>query len=775
MAQRGLVILLSAFLLSACGDSDAPLDAVDGASDVTNVDTHTVDTTPPPLPDDPFPEEAIFDAAGTCVTVRLANDASSSRWLRGDVDAETFAFDADEPNATAFFLKASDLGTFLLFDPDGGYLVVEDGPLIRQTTLESDLTRLDDTYVSGAEWEFEPSESVSLALQLRHRRTGRLLGAEGLVDHVAQAAHLQLGAAEGCRAPEEMSLDATGNVTRTRFDDGELYGFADTHSHILSNFGFGGGGIFHGAAFHRLGVTHAMGSCEPFHGEDGRADILSAVTSGEANLETDSLIEFLGSGLLPEPVHATDGWPTFSEWPTVTSATHQTQYYRWLERAWMGGLRLMVQHAVSNEALCRILGETMFQPIRWSCRDMTNIDRQFIEIRNMERYIDAQAGGPGEGFFRIVTSPEEAREVIGAGKLAIVLGIEVPNLFECYVTPGEDDPECNRAHIEAQLDAYYERGLRVLFPTHKSDNAFTPGDGSRGIFEIANFMQTGHWSNFTDDCPDIPSSFDKGRVQFGGFNMPRADHLAPAPHAPIYPSRRPLREFLPFIDQVLSPALEGDWCQALGMTERGRELFEGIMARGILPELDHLPRRSYIEAFDMLEAANYPAVGTHGNTYNGRLFDIAGLGASSIQRCADPESPGSLFARFREEREERVAAGLHPSAGFNFDLNGLAGVPRPRFGSGSRCGDDQANPVTYPFTSFGGDVTFESPAIGDRAIDFNEEGMIHIGLVPELIEDARRTGASDADLEILFRSAEGYIRTWELAEERAAAFRSARE
>jgi len=45
-------------------------------------------------------------------------------------------------------------------------------------------------------------------------------------------------------------------------------------------------------------------------------------------------------------------------------------------------------------------------------------------------------------------------------------------------------------------------------------------------------------------------------------------------------------------------------------------------------------------------------------------------------------------------------------------------------------------------------------------VDFNTEGMIHIGLLPELIEDVRRDGLSDAEFEPLFRSAEGYIRMW---------------
>jgi hypothetical protein len=61
--------------------------------------------------------------------------------------------------------------------------------------------------------------------------------------------------------------------------------------------------------------------------------------------------------------------------------------------------------------------------------------------------------------------------------------------------------------------------------------------------------------------------------------------------------------------------------------------------------------------------------------------------------------------------------------------------------------------------------------IGNRTLDFNTEGLVHIGLLPELIEDARRDAVSEADLEPLFRSAEGYIRMWERSEERGAALR----
>ena len=69
-------------------------------------------------------------------------------------------------------------------------------------------------------------------------------------------------------------------------------------------------------------------------------------------------------------------------------------------------------------------------------------------------------------------------------------------------------------------------------------------------------------------------------------------------------------------------------------------------------------------------------------------------------------------------------------------------------------------------------MTFYQPQVGNRTLDFNTEGLVHIGLLPELIEDVRRDGVSDAELEPLFRSAEGYIRMWEKAEHRGAALRT---
>src|SRR5690606_22807532 len=98
-----------------------------------------------------------MDTDGADVDVyRYANGCFSLRsgdaWLTATADGSGYEFvDGGSSGAAKFFLKASDLGTYLLYDADGGYLVSENGPLLRQTTLESDMVSLDDSFISGAE------------------------------------------------------------------------------------------------------------------------------------------------------------------------------------------------------------------------------------------------------------------------------------------------------------------------------------------------------------------------------------------------------------------------------------------------------------------------------------------------------------------------------------------------------------------------------------------------------------------------------------------------
>jgi hypothetical protein len=52
--------------------------------------------------------------------------------------------------------------------------------------------------------------------------------------------------------------------------------------------------------------------------------------------------------------------------------------------------------------------------------------------------------------------------------------------------------------------------------------------------------------------------------------------------------------------------------------------------------------------------------------------------------------------------------------------------------------------------------------MGQRIFDFNEDGLAHYGLLPDLLQDLKDLG--DDDIQTLFRSAEGYLQMWEKVE-----------
>lgn len=721
-------------------------------------------------------EAKVHGVANGCYAVAAADPGGIvPRLLSATPAGDAYAFALGLPgDATPFLLRASRLGTYLLYDDAGSYLVSDGTRLLREDELLSDMLTIDDTFQSEAEWDLVTGvRGPGGGMALRHRKSGRYLATGGLVDGAAASARVTLYAHEGCAEFPEASVDAVGSVEKKTFPDGSVFGFVDNHSHIFSNFAFGGGGIFHGAPYHPLGVEHALPDCQLYHGVDGRKDLFGYGFDNQSAPPLDLLFTFV-TGQTPTPNHATAGWPDFTDWPSAhDSSTHQVQYYRWLERAYLAGLRLVVQHATTNQIICDLIKGGGIQQTRYDCNDMVAVDRILREVYAMQDYIDAQAGGPGRGWFRIVTSPADARRVIQSGKMAVVLGIETSNLFDCFLVPSAEYPACTEADVLAKLDAYHARGVRVLFPVHKYDNAFSAGDGQKFFIELGNFVQTGHPSNFTPDCdPAVNSVFDRGAAGFPGLIAPREDYFAPPPYDLSGFPDDPIDTILPFLTALIEPSNGQEVCQAAGLTPLGEFLITEMMKRGMIVEIDHLPRRSYKRVFEMLEENDYPAAGTHGLNNRGELYRLGGVSAANFGRCRSATQSATTDDGFQNRIRQIEDAGGFPAEGFGFDLNGFAGAPGPRFGPKSVCGNNpQQGPITYPFRSYAGDVEFQPPHVGNRAIDFNTEGMAHIGLVAELIEEVRRDGVSDAELEPLFKSAEGYLRMWEKAERRAAALR----
>jgi hypothetical protein len=721
-------------------------------------------------------ESSVFALANGCYAI---SPDTGAEFITATSSGEAFDLSAKRTeDASRFLLRPSDLGKYLLYDENGGYLVADGLSLRRQTALTSDISEVNgkvvvqDRLQSEGEWQLLAAANGRFLLQ--HIKTGNYIGADGSMVPEADAARLSFVEQADCATFPELSLNATGDVSVTEFEDGSLFGFVETHAHLFTNLAFGGGGVFHGAPFHPLGVEHALGDCDLNHGEDGRKDFMGATFNGGVG-DFNNLLPAILRGELDEKDHDTEGYPEFTSWPAAPfSATHQVQYYKWIERAYLSGLRLLVQDATTNQVLCQLVTGIGANPKRYDCNDMVAVDRIIEATYGLERYIDALSGGPGKGWFRIVFSPAEAREQIKAGKLAVVLGIETSDLFDCFLVPFGEFSKCTEADVIAKLDDYHARGVRVLFPVHKFDNAFSAGDGDRRVSDIGNFGHTGHYTNFIK-CPEelltFPGGFDSGGVTFANLNQPRDVYDSPPPFDMSGFDANPIGALSPYIGLLSGGPLEGEYCQNHGLTDLGEFLMLEMMKRGMVIEVDHMPRKSYKRAYELLVENDYPAMGTHGRNNNGLLYELGGMSKSNLGRCRSRDKSATTDDGFQSRIQLMRDKGAFPAEGFGFDLNGFAGAPGPRFGERSGCADQTDTGITYPFKSYAGDVTLEQPVVGNRTLDFNTEGMVHLGLVAELIEDVRRDGVTDKELEPLFKSAEGYLRMWEKSERRGAEIR----
>ena len=215
-------------------------------------------------------------------------------------------------------------------------------------------------------------------------------------------------APRGCAAYPEAGIDVSGARTPGVTPYQEVRGYVDAHTHGMA-FEFLGGDVHCGKPWHQYGAPYALVDC-PDHTATGGNGARARVGPVRASRSHD-------------PV----GWPTFKDWPAPDSLTHEGTYYRWLERSWRGGQRIFVNLLVENNQLCELYPLKRRTPAttwtRSACRPS--------DMYQMQDYIDAQFGGPGKGFYRIVTNPFQARQVINAGKMAVVMGIETSVPFGC--------------------------------------------------------------------------------------------------------------------------------------------------------------------------------------------------------------------------------------------------------------------------------------------------------------------------------------------------------
>ena len=695
--------------------------------------------------------------AHRCVSITAAMDQAlrlqgqgSYRWSRSDTAAKAY-----------FRLQPASLEHFLLYDQNRRYLRLK-GLSLKAESNATKANLWSVHQVAGGFYRLKPHRLDELADGTR----------QGHQDEQALTGKLRLNreSDELCQDYPEAALDVLVDAPGRLLQDVSqpLRGYADVHTHIAFPAAMAGKAMA-GGVFHPLGIEHALHDCEGLHGEGGNRNLL------EFQRDNDFLEAFA------EESYETAGYPDFPFWPNRETSTHVQAYYKWIERAFYSGLRLMVTSVTGNPTFCHILGIVNLETKTGPCDGSDALRLQTDYIYALQDYIDAQNGGAGRGWFRIVTSPRAAREVIAAGKLAVVLGIEHGTLFDCDDSPGSN---CDRQHIEKSLDELHALGIRSVYPIHRFDNAF----GGAKLQEGA----AGAWMNVasklaTSQADGLLDLLNPKKMLFrplGGYYMAAEICRDGYEGAPAFKSMDDfiVEDFsfvtdtlaeIPVVGGLLNRLLkmvlvdklqplpdyreanaENRVCNPRGLTEKGRWLIEGLMDRGMMVEIDHMSVPTLEATLTLLEARNYSGViSSHSwlemtpRVYN-RIFALGGMIAPM------KESPRATVQRYQEQMQMMAQYPFGTAIALGTDIQGVHSQPAA----------DPETDITYPFAAIDGSSRFLPPRTGNRLFSYADEGMAHYGLLAEWFQTVRQQDTSGSTVTSLMKSAEAYLQMWERAE-----------
>ena len=750
-------------------------------------------------PDTRFVSEDVRSLAGKCFRVLVHQDQFGDIYMS---EASLSAQRNIRRSVNAYF-HPTDIGEYVLFfsdNPSGtndlglgfGYLGHTPGFGGR---TDSDVELVGRTPYAQRDFIFRvtdiPSSSENTVVsfqslrELERRRPsflsgnlGRFIYMDQLEGTLADRQEFELvpiDANEPCMSYPEMQqptvdLAFSGDPNALENSGNSIRGWIDGHNHVTSYEGFGGR-LIHGAAFAIGGPAEALQDSVIAHGDGGRLDLVGSALSGA------------GGGFLSAT--GTEGWPTFRDWPYAQSVSHGQYYYLWMKRAYLSGQRMMVVDITENEVFCgglgvikrfaagfpsalqtnnEILNRLLFSAAIalpffvgndfdqnvYECDVTDSIERQVTTLRNLERYIEAQSGTTGGGFFKIVTSPSQARAVIAQGKLAVVIGIELSETLSC----GVNDPVCTPEIVDERLNNLYDLGIRGLFPIHKFDNQFGGVHVDNTFVNFGNRISTREFFN-ADACD---SGVRSNESLNGPPTFPITDNISIPPFL--------LRFFLsalyrtPIDANELDYDADADLCNKRGLTPIGAYLVNRMIDKGMLIEIDHGSFDAADEMLQIAEARQYGGVlathnWTHFTTANrtdiGEMTErILRLGGF-VSMITDPlMRVRMLKAHDYVSQNTNFAAGI----GIGSDFSGLHPQPAP--------GDERFyGTVEYPYVSEFG-FSFDRQASGEKIWDYNTDGLAHYGMLADFIQDTRIN--HPVVYESLMNSAEAYLQTWERAE-----------
>ena len=263
-------------------------------------------------------------------------------------------------------------------------------------------------------------------------------------------------------------------------------------------------------------------------------------------------------------------------WPHYADGSHAQTHVDQLKKAYQDGLRILLATAVSNQALCVLTSDNTTR-IR-QCDDMDSAKAQLKALRDFDEKHD---------WYQIARDPWEARKIIHAGKLAVVLGVEVSNLMPNAHGPWEE-----------QLDELYDMGVRSIELAHEADSRFSGNAHQHGrIFKILNSVKRFSRPLQLARLPMVKHAVET--VEAGNATTPE--------------------EFFEFLHKTRNPKFcapayrdQGIDCNKVGLSFEGERLVKKLMEKKMLIPLDHISRKSRKQVFALAqENKYYPLYATH--------------------------------------------------------------------------------------------------------------------------------------------------------------------
>ena len=327
------------------------------------------------------------------------------------------------PAVGPFTMQAAALGVYLLYGPQGDYLTDDGTGNFAGASTPS----------AATEWTVDGSSAQGFTM------TNAATGTRVPVTFVP---------ATGCAAYPEAQVDAVGTPFSGASPEADVLGTVEGHAHVTA-FEFLGGDWHCGRPWSPFGVAvRAAGELRRRRaGDQRRVRVAHRLRRGDAAQRHARLADVRG---LAEPHGAGRGGRLLHRHRACLEGRPASHGHR--PRRQRGAL-LADDHAATTRA-------TTWTRSRSRAGTCTRCRTTSTRSRAV----------PGKGWFRIVTDPFQARQVINEGKLAVIEGIEVSRIFGCGEVNGV--PQCDESQIDAGLQEVHDLGVRTFFPIHEFDNAF---------------------------------------------------------------------------------------------------------------------------------------------------------------------------------------------------------------------------------------------------------------------------------------------------------------